>query len=413
MNPRNKKIVDFIKSKKGKFTRRQVAKKFHVTVAVVDNLVSRYGLQGFLVPVERGGRIGVDALLQEAEMAKMTNKEVSALVRQESRADAAERAKTDVERKLKVLKRDYHELEKKLGEFIEYEERAKRPINILPTKGGPANEISPQILFSDWHAEELVDPRTIGGKNKYNLDIARKRAENVTKNAVKRMRELSDEGAINTVGLYLLGDFITGHIHDENVETAQLGRLDALQFAEELLLGSIEYLLRETDYKYVVYCKVGNHSRMTQKVRAATEWQNSVEPLMYWSLKRTLEANHGERVRFHLEPSYMSVVNVLGTKVRYHHGHSVSYGGGVGGLSIPLNKAIKGWNENEKAHVDVLGHFHSALTNSTFKHIVNGSLIGYNAYAERIRAASEPPLQMMFVVHKKYGVVRLMPLYAE
>lgn len=344
-------------------------------------------------------------------MAKMPKQEVSALVVQEARTEAEVERRKLAERKYGILKNEYKELDKRYRDLMEYSERDMKAIHIKPQKGGAPNEICPLIVFSDWHAEEHVNPKTISNRNHYNLEVARKRAAFVTQNAVKRMRELEDEGTINTVGLFLLGDFITGHIHDENVENALLGRLDALQFAEELLMGSINYLLDNTSHNYVVYCKVGNHSRMTQKVRASTEWQNSVEPLMYWSLKRQFANN--PRIEFSLEESYYSVVNILGTKVRYHHGHSVSYGGGIGGLHIPLRKKIKNWNENQHADLDIMGHYHSFLEHSTFKYVVNGSLIGYNAYAERLGVPLEPPMQSMAVIHKKHGLVRLSPLLAE
>ena len=346
-------------------------------------------------------------------MAKMTNQEVSALVLQESQTEVERQKRKTTDRKYKALLGSYNELAKKYAELQDYRSRRISPITIKPGKPSVVNEICPAIVLSDWHAEERVEPKTIGGKNQYNLDIARKRAAFVSQNAVKRMRELSDEGTIRSVPVFLLGDFITGHIHEENVENAQLGRLDALQFAEELLTGSLEYLLAETEFEYVVYCKVGNHSRMTHRVRASTEWQNSVEPLMYWSMKRYFETKYPNRVRFHLEESYYSIANILGTRVRFHHGHAVSYGGGVGGLHIPLRKAIKSWNENERADLDIMGHYHSFLEHSTMKYVVNGSLIGYNAYAERIKCALEPPMQSMVVIHKKYGVVRLVPLFAE
>lgn len=345
-------------------------------------------------------------------MAKLTKQEVSALVLQEAATTAEADKRRAVERKYNALKREYDQLSRRHSDLITYEDRAMRPIHIKPSTKKGESEIAPCIIFSDWHAEERVHPKVVNQANRYDLDIAKKRAAFVTQNAVKRMRELSDEGAIKTVPLFLLGDFITGHIHDENVENALLGRLDALQFAEELLTGAIEYLLEHTDYDYVVYCKVGNHSRMTHKVRMATEWQNSVEPMMYWSMKRYFEQKT-ERVRFCMEESYYSIANILGTKVRYHHGHAVSYGGGVGGLHIPLRKKVKNWNENQSADVDFMGHYHSFLEHATFKYVVNGSLIGYNAYAQRLGVPMEPPLQSMAVIHREYGVVRLLPLYAE
>ena len=35
--------------------------------------------------------------------------------------------------------------------------------------------------------------------------------------------------------------------------------------------------------------------------------------------------------------------------------------------------------------------------------VVNGSMIGYNAFAVAIKAAYEPPSQVLFAVHSKRG----------
>jgi hypothetical protein len=87
--------------------------------------------------------------------------------------------------------------------------------------------------------------------------------------------------------------------------------------------------------------------------------------------------------------------------VRLHHGHGLNYGGGVGGLTIPVNKAISQWNKGVKANLDVFGHFHTSLNFNNF--VSNGSLIGYNAYALRIKADFEKPTQSFFLVNKKHN----------
>ena len=175
--------------------------------------------------------------------------------------------------------------------------------------------------------------------------------------------------------------------------------------------SNLDLLLRETTYNFTVYCKAGNHSRITPKVRASTELGNSLELALYVSMMKRYQGN--PRVKFHIEPSYYSIVNILGTRVRFHHGHAVAYGGGVGGLHIPLRKAIKSWNETARADLDIMGHYHSFLEHTTAKYMVNGSLIGYSAYAERVKAVIEPPLQGYCLIHKKYGVTRPTPIFAE
>jgi len=65
---RSKKIITYIQKHKGKKTASEVATHFTVTKAVVQNLVSRNGLQGFLLPDGSRGIIEVDAHQKEKPM---------------------------------------------------------------------------------------------------------------------------------------------------------------------------------------------------------------------------------------------------------------------------------------------------------------------------------------------------------
>jgi hypothetical protein len=96
--------------------------------------------------------------------------------------------------------------------------------------------------------------------------------------------------------------------------------------------------------------------------------------------------------------SYMDIYDMT---VRFQHGHMVKYGGGIGGIYIPVNKAIAQWNKARHADLDVLGHFHQLRDGGNF--FVNGSLIGYNSFALSIKADYEQPKQGLFLIDKKRG----------
>jgi len=340
----------------------------------------------------------------------IADKDVSRVVLAEQATHTLREKTTLVERKYRALQGHYATLQREHDALTDYAKRPVTPIHIEPRKSKAHGEAVPLLILSDWHVEEEVKPATVGGKNSYNLEVAKRRAERIFQTAVKLVREKENDVRIHEIAVFLLGDFITGRIHEENIENALLLPVEALHYAQSLIEGGIDFLLSHTKKDLVFYCKVGNHSRITNRVHASTEQGNSLEFAMYWSLKRKYE---GKRVRFHIEPSYLSVVNILGLPVRFHHGHAVNYGGGVGGLHIPLRKAIHAWNQNERAALDIMGHYHSFTENSTIKYIVNGSLIGYSAYAERVKATSEPPIQGFGIIHSKYGFTDITPIFAE
>jgi hypothetical protein len=90
--------------------------------------------------------------------------------------------------------------------------------------------------------------------------------------------------------------------------------------------------------------------------------------------------------------------------VRAIHGYQISYGGGVGGLSIPLNKWLYRSNGNIRADLTLLGHFHQRLDGNSF--LVNGSLIGHSPYAEAFVFPFEPAQQTFFSVLARDGGCR-------
>lgn len=401
-------IIDLVTKEPHTHTYQDVAVRFGVSSENVRS-IARRNRAIFHLFKKAHGIIQESSSLQENK--PMDNTQLREVILAEQQAKLAKDKGSIAERKYKLLLDQFEQVKKENEALSGIATGKVSRQRIKPHQNKRTNEAVPIVVLSDWHSEERVNPRTIGGKNNYTLKIAEARAARVARSALKLMREKEKDVIINDVAVFLLGDFITGNIHEENVENAQLLPVEATLFAQGLLESVIDFWLQETEWTFNLYCKAGNHSRITRRVHASTELGNSLELALFVSMKRRYEGN--PRVNFTIEPSYHSIVDILGTRVRYHHGHAVAYGGGVGGLHIPLRKAIKSWNETERADVDIMGHYHGFTENSTLKYIVNGSLIGYNAYAERIKAVLEEPIQGFAIVHKKYGLTALTPIFAE
>lgn len=277
---------------------------------------------------------------------------------------------------------------------------------IEPMFSSGTGEATAVIMASDWHSEERVRPETVNGKNNFTLEIATKRANELFANSVKLLRKEQSVIRINEIVLWLGGDFISGNIHDELLETCVLRPVDAALYAKNLIVSGINHLLETTKCNLTVVCSPGNHSRITKKTHIATEHGNSLEYYMY---KTIAELYNGEkRVKFVIEEGYLTYLPVYGLRVRFHHGHQCKYQGGVGGLTVPLNKSIAQWNKTQWADLDVLGHFHTSTDGGNF--MENGSLIGYSPFAVAIKASYEPPKQMFFLIDKKRGKTVTTPI---
>ena len=321
-----------------------------------------------------------------------------------------ERAKVDIktqDTKYKEALKKIDALEVELGIFEDLKHNQKT-IKILPTKSKDS-EATAVIVASDWHIEERVDPDTINGLNRFNLEIAEERARHLFINAVKLLKKEQVATEINTVILALLGDFFSGTIHDSLKELRTSLNNTAILKVQELLASGIKYILEQTDCNLVIPCCSGNHARQTDKLFISTEYENSYETLIYKSLELMFSDN--KRVQFSIKKSYHNILEVYGYKVRFHHGHALRYAGGVGGIYIPVNKAIAQWNKSIPCYLDVFGHFHTCKDGGNF--IANGSLIGFNAYAINIKADFEPPRQQFFLIDKEHGKTIVAPIFLE
>lgn len=300
--------------------------------------------------------------------------------------------------------------EKELLERTEALERELEALSSLKTPqthtikaaGKEKSESVAFVICSDWHYEEPVLPAVVSELNEFNLRIAKERINSLFANAAKLINKEGVDTEIKTVVLALLGDFITGSIHDELMESNQLSPTDAAWEVQNHIASGIDFLLAETDCNLVIPCHSGNHGRMTKKQRHATEAGNSLERYLYLNLAKFYAGN--SRVTFMVAEGYHTYLDAFGFTVRFHHGHDIRYGGGVGGIYIPVNKAIAQWNKARRADLDVFGHFHQSKDGGNF--ICNGSLIGYNAYALSIKADYEEPTQTFFLVGRKGQKVR-------
>jgi hypothetical protein len=262
-------------------------------------------------------------------------------------------------------------------------------------------------IASDWHVEEVVKAWQVNGLNKFNEKICQERVARFFRHVVKLLKHSQDHTKISTMVLALLGDFISGSIHDELMESNRLLPIDAIIECQTHISSGIRYILKHTDVQLVIPCHSGNHGRMTKGRRVSTEAGNSLEKLMYHALAKEFESD--PRVEFIISDGYHSYVDVWDNfTIRFHHGHSIRYYGGIGGLSIPMNKAVSQWNKLRHVQLDVIGHFHQFMDGGNW--IVNGSLVGYSAYALSIKAGFEPPQQAFFLIDKSAGKTVVAPI---
>ena len=313
----------------------------------------------------------------------------------------------------KELKRKYDaliKLNEELEERYDAALRITQPVDVFHIKPSKLkkNSATAIVLLSDWHVEERVDAETINGINEYNPEIAKSRAENVIKNSLKLVNKEREHSDIEDLVLWLGGDFITGYIHPELEESNYMSPIEAIMFVQSLLLSALNFYQESGNFKRIIVpCNIGNHGRIHQKPRVSTANKNSYEYMMYHQLK-----NANTKAEFIIPEGMYTYLSLYDKLFRFCHGDHIKFQGGIGGLTVPLVKAMMRADMQKKAYYNFMGHYHQ-LWEATNNTMVNGSLIGYGAYAQKIGASPEPPMQGLRIMDSKRGLTAKFPIFCD
>src|SRR5262249_6117145 len=143
--------------------------------------------------------------------------------------------------------------------------------------------------------------------------------------------------------LWLGGDLFSGYIHEELEESNQLSPVESILWLQSRLVAMIDSFLADPSIEnLIIPCNYGNHGRTGKKKRISTGAENSYEWMMYQQLARWYEKD--PRVHIIAPKSQLIYLSVYDFTVRTCHGDQVNYGGGVGGITIPINKKIAAWD---------------------------------------------------------------------
>ena len=299
-------------------------------------------------------------------------------------------------------------MEKRMAALLEIR-KDNQTFAIKPYKPSSISEATAICLASDWHVEERVNFAKTNGLNEYSLDISKARATQFFQRLLKLVNKEQQDVHIEHIVLALLGDFITGNIHEELPALCAVPPTRAILIAQEYIASGIRFLLDNSKYRFTIVCTCGNHARITKKVHWGNEQENSLEYLMYHNLKQRFATE--KRINFIISEAYHCYVQVYDKTIRFHHGHTIKYQGGIGGITVPVNNKIMRWSKNpQKVDLDCFGHFHQLVDGGQF--ICNGSMIGYSNMGA-LFGGYERPQQSLFLMDKVRGKTVHIPILFE
>ena len=273
----------------------------------------------------------------------------------------------------------------------------------------------PVAVASDWHWGERINPDEIGGVNKYDMDIAHARAKAFFEGIITLLKKHMVRPDYPGIILCLGGDMFSGNIHEELVETNVMPIMPAFDDLFGVLVAGI-LLLKAEFGNVVIPCVTGNHSRNTMKMRAKERNHTSFDWLLYTLLERHFKDD--PKIKFLVSMGVDQHFHVFNHKFMLTHGDTLGKGGdGIIGAYGPV---IRGDQKTRarNAAIDqsydtmIIGHYHQL--NFMKRVIMNGSLCGYNEYANNVlRAPFEIPQQALFCVHPEHGITYQMPILVE
>lgn len=288
----------------------------------------------------------------------------------------------------------------------------RQEIELLPEPHvGNGKPQSVVLAVSDVHVGQVVNPVEVGGLNAYNFDVFQERLERWTNSARSVIRHHQQAHPVREMQFWHLGDLVEG---DKIFKSQRLYMdLDLMQqlfrsvdiWAAKIV--SFLDLVEHIHYKAVP----GNHGRIGEKGdnKSYVNW----DYVLAKCIEMKLEA-YKDRISFEIPESFFIVTEVEGWNWLLWHGDDIK-----SWASIPwygVQRSLSAWTQmfnimGRRFDYAIHGHFHTdwKMDMMLGEAFANGSWVGTNEHALRIRAFGMPK-QLLLFVHPTYGVTGRYPL---
>lgn len=268
--------------------------------------------------------------------------------------------------------------------------------------------------FSDLHAGEVVMPGEIDGYNKYNLAIAELRTERFFRRTITVARNYLAGVKYDGIVLALLGDLVSGDIHDELVETNECSTLESIYLTVPWLVKGIEMLADEFGRVHVVSAP-GNHGRNSKKPRHKRRSENNADTLIAKLVARDMAA--ASNISFDIPTAADVGFTIYDSVFTAEHGDDMKFNGTseIGSIGPVKRGTLRTGRQMQQLGKPfdymILGHYHQLVPAYTQGFVMNGSVKGYDEYAKRGKFAPEIAQQFLGVVTPEHGISVSAPVF--
>jgi hypothetical protein len=340
---------------------------------------------------------------------------------EDEKAEGLERRVAELERDRAELRRQLSRETSRTGELEVLLQRGTQlrpadqrvPSWVKPRRRSGAHVATPVLMLSDLHLDEVVDPAEMDGLNAFDRDIAHARLERTVNKTVDYLRRYTAGATLNGIVVALLGDIITGAIHEELAKTNESPVPDTIVHWVPALASALTYLADELGQVFVP-CVDGNHDRLGKRIQYKQRALESFAWIIYHWLADTLRDD--DRITFSISAAPEQIVPVYDTRFLLAHGDAPRGGGGIGGIWPPIVRWVTKKHDTLASQgrpfeYALIGHWHQEVWGANF--VINGALKGYDEYARGNAFRFEPPKQCLFLVTPERGVSTRTAIFCE
>ena len=295
-----------------------------------------------------------------------------------------------------------------------------KKVPVGSTKGTtPQTVVAP---LSDTHIGEHVDYEEMAGLNSYSFEIFNKRLYGWASQLLTLVELRRQFVPIDKLTIPMLGDMISGDIHDELIKTNLDSCLQQMIRGANLIAQALMYLAPH--FKEIeVACVVGNHGRLTRKPPMKNKYMDWDYMLYQWVAAFCKEQSN---ITFHIPKSYMSIIEVCNRNILIMHGDNIAGGGSITSVTrlltslrsvVQFRKGLEDEIERLNGTLSnrlpstfdsvMMGHFHRCdeLDIGTGQALICGCMKGGDEFALQRLGVITKPQQIVTYWHPKYGYI--------
>jgi len=262
------------------------------------------------------------------------------------------------------------------------------------------------LMLSDAHFSEVVDPKVAMGLE-YNEDISKRRIERVRDVTIRYKQLRESSYPIRKLTVAVLGDMLSGDIHEELEVTNENPLPVALVTLAYYLHDMGVSLRKEFDDVELVFIP-GNHPRTTRKPRFKQKTTMNWEYVLGHFVKALAAGSYTVTV-----PKAMVYVHkVFGWRIGMSHGDAVksnSFAGipfyGIRQRREAIQALLRHLGQPGLDYL-LMGHFHqpTMLVGTDATVLINGAIKGGDEYSIGTYLSSNDPVQLLLTLHEKHGL---------